>query len=329
MTPLSKTLRLFSALLLTTAILSGCTKKAPPAAKSPVLIVNGEALIATDFAKSLARQLKKFDALAAKDPAIIRKAKEAVIREFIVSTLLRQYATSKDLVVTQQDIDIEIDRVRKTYPDDFTFKTALATEGLSIDEWRERITKSLLEKKVFKVIDNSTGTQQKDLEADAQKFYEEHKSEFIRPAQVHLQQIVVTKEDDAQRLMKKIREGTPMSDLAKRFSISPDGAEGGDIGYVSKGTTPAFDTAFNMRKGQLSGVIKSNYGFHVIKVLDKRDQTRQSFDQVKKRLMMRLAMERQQEGFQKWLETEIKKAKVERNDSLLETMKIHTEDAQK
>jgi peptidyl-prolyl cis-trans isomerase C len=306
----------------------GCTKKASPVTSAPILIVNGEPLQAAEFAKALARQLKKFDALAAKDPSIIRKAKEAVTREFVVSTLLRQYATSKELIVTSAEVDREFDRVRKTYPDDFTFKTALATEGLSIEEWRDRLKKSLLEKKVFNIIEG-TEDQQKSLEVKAKKFFEDHRLEFVRPPQAHIQQIVVAKEDDAQRLLKKIRDGSSFADLAKRFSISPDGKQGGDIGYVNRGSVPAFDVAFTLKAGQMSGVVRSNYGFHIIQVLDKREQTRQSFEQVRAHIMTQLAAEAQQLAFNKWLEAEIQKAKIERNDSLLDGLKIHTEDSHK
>ena len=127
--------------------------------------------------------------------------------------------------------------------------------------------------------------------------------------------------------MSEVRAGASFSEFAKKFSISPDGAKGGDIGYIRKGAVPVFDAAFNLHEGQMSGVLKSTYGFHIVRVLDRKGAVHLNYEQAKAKIVKQLVGERQQMVFNKWLEKTLKSAKIERNDSILEKIKIHTKGA--
>jgi parvulin-like peptidyl-prolyl isomerase len=301
-----------------------CTRHGSKSGKEPVIIVNGDSLTAADFARQLARQLKNYDALAAKDQTNIKRAKESILRDYIVATLLEQYAKAHGITVTPQEIDDEFDRVRKTYPDDLSFKASMASDGVSIDEWRKGLAHRLLERKVFALLTPSA-TVDKAAEEEARKYFENHKAEFNSPAQIHLVQIVVPKEDDAERILQKLKAGASFSDMAKRFSVAPEGKKGGDLGYVDKGTLSIFDGAFSLKMGQVSPVIKSSYGFHIMKVLDKKPEGHASFDKVKAKLIRRVLADRQQAAFSHWLEEAVKDAKIQRNDALLDKIKVRTE----
>ena len=101
---------------------------------------------------------------------------------------------------------------------------------------------------------------------EAKDYFEKHRDEFQQPEQIEIQQILVSKEDDAERLLKKLKEGGNFEDLARKFSISPDSNTGGRIKNLIKGTVPTFDFAFKFKLGQISQVVKSNYGFHIVKL---------------------------------------------------------------
>lgn len=310
----------------------GCVKKTPQQTSIPVLIVNGDVLTAGDFAQTLAKRLKNFDALAAKDPTNVRRTKETLLREFIVSRLLDQFAKAHDLSVTKEEVDEEFDKIRKSYPDDLTFKAGMASEGQTMDEWRAGLKQTLLERKAFALLTpkniSSNNFSSGNLNTEAKNYFDEHKSEFQRPAQIHLQQIVVAKEDDAERILKKLKAGEGFNEMAKRFSSAPEGTKGGDLGYVGKGVLPLFDSAFGMPIGKVSGVIKSSYGFHIMRVLDKRSPGSLSFEQAKPNIFKILLAQKQQESFNKWLEESLRAAKIQRNDALLDKIKIRTEGEQ-
>lgn len=308
------------------AVTIGCFKKPAQPENVVVVKVNGQSLDAVTFSKQLARRLKRFDSLAAKDPKVITKAKEEIINGFLVSSLLTQLAKENNLSVTPDELNAEFDKIRKGYPDDISFRESLINEGLSLDEWKNSLNDVLLQRKVFSLLGREGGSV--DLNQKAKEFYDSHKSTFQKKPRVKLQQLVVAKEDDAQRLLKKIREGGSFEELAKKYSISPDAHEGGHIGYVVKGTVPAFDAAFNMRIGQTSGVIKSSYGFHILRVLDKKEGSVESYEQVKPKILLQLSEQREQRVFNQWLQKAIQSAKVERNDPVIEKIRVFTEGPQ-
>ena len=303
--------------------LFSCTKKEPVHSDEAVVVVNKVKLSTAQFAQALARKLKIFDALAVKDPDNISRATEKIIQDFVVSTLLTQFAQSHGVTVTPQEVLDEMDRVRKSYPDDLTFKASLATDGQSLEDWKNRIGQSLLEKKAVAAMGGANLTTSTD-EPLARKYYSDHKEEYNKTAQIHLFQIVVSKEEDALQILQKLKSGFAFEVLAKKFSVSPDARKGGDVGYISKGVVPAFDAAFNLPIGKISGIIKSSYGFHIMKILDKKKPTISPFEHEKNRIIGALRASRQQEAFSKWLADAVKVAKIERNDMVLDQIKVKT-----
>jgi peptidyl-prolyl cis-trans isomerase C len=295
----------------------------------PVMVVNGDAYLATAFSQDLAKKLKAFDALAAKDPINVRRSKESALREFAISALLSQYAKAHQITVSQAEVDAAFDQVRSGYPDDLTFKAALAADGQALEEWKTSLKKTLIQKKVFASLDkNFEKGNEGTIEEKAKAYYTVHKAEFDRPAQIHLEQILVAKEDDAERLYHKLKSGASFSEVAKKFSISPEGAHGGDLGYISRGVVPIFDKAFDLTVGQISVVTKSNYGFHIMKVLDKRAAGVVPYERAKKGIMRKFEAQTEQEAFSQWLDGAIKTSKTERNDNLIEKIRVRTEGEQ-
>ena len=312
--------------LLICLVIGSCQYRDSASKNLPVVVVNGETLSASAFAQLLGKKLKTFDALAAKDPTNVRRSKEMIIKDFIVSSLLRQYAAEKKMTVTEEEFTQEFNRIRNSYPDDLGFKGALAEDGIPLDDWKSRLRNTILERKTFSLI-GSTYSEAELTEA-AKGYYQDHKSDFQRPAEVHIKQIVVSKKDDAERLLTSIKKGASFESLAKKYSVSPDAAEGGDIGYVAKGVVSAFDNAFNYKIGQLSPVIKSSYGFHIIKLIDKRAAVLLTFEQAKDRIVKIILSQKQQEAFSEWLQNQVKKSKIERSEPLINKISVRTEGTQ-
>ncbi len=90
--------------------------------------------------------------------------------------------------------------------------------------------------------------------------------------EVKASHILVAKRTDAERLIAKINGGSNFEDLARKHSTCPSGKKGGDLGYFGRGQmVPAFETAaFELEKGNVSQPVETQFGFHIIKVTDKR-----------------------------------------------------------
>ena len=91
-------------------------------------------------------------------------------------------------------------------------------------------------------------------------------------SQVRASHILVDTEKEADRILKRINKGKSFEDMARKFSSCPSGRKGGDLGYFGKGQmVPEFEkAAFNMEVGQVSPPVRTQFGYHIIKVVDRR-----------------------------------------------------------
>ena len=123
----SSRLLIFSVFIGLTACTSGYQKDST----RPVVQINDHVLSTKEFSNLLARQLKDLDALTAKDPATVLRSKESVIRNFIVRGLTLDWARANQIVISEKDLDKEVDKYRSNYPDDLSFRRLLAHENMS------------------------------------------------------------------------------------------------------------------------------------------------------------------------------------------------------
>jgi len=156
-------------------------------------------------------------------------------------------------------------------------------------------------------------------EDNLKKFYEERKTQFIEPAKAQVSQILVRSEKEANELLKQLKEGKDFAGLARTKSISPDARNGGDIGYFGRGEMlPEFEeVAFNLKKGETSKVVKSPFGYHILKVTDKKEKRQKTFPEAKEEIEVILRQKQQREALEKWFKGLKDKAKIKINKEFL------------
>jgi peptidyl-prolyl cis-trans isomerase C len=299
----------------------GCTKDFSDYHKRVVVRVNETDLTASQYADLLASRLKVFNALSAKDSGVISQAKSAVVQEFIVQVVTQDWAKAHKVFVKKEHLDEEIKKTRKSYPDDIAFRKALAHEGLSYESWEQRLNQTLLERLVMDELRKAL--KKSDLAA-TQAYYQKNRSQFQTPAAVRLRQIVLDSEMSAQRVKKEIDSGKSLTEMAKKFSITPEGSLGGDLGWVEKGYLDIFDKAFQMGVGQRSGILKSPFGYHIFEVTAKRPSKALTFDEAKNRIESLLLAQHEQELYSNWLEEQVLKARVFKDDDFLKQIQVQT-----
>ncbi len=286
-----------------------------------VLSVNGRETSTKEFADRLALRLRDFDALYVKDEANLDRAKEETVQAFILEGIAKDYAQKNGLEVSDKELEEATHEIRSKYPDDFAFRRALAEENMAFETWREDMRFTLLQKKIFAKI---TSALPEPTEAQLKEYYENKKTEFQKTARVRLRQIVLEKEDDAKRILDELSQGADFAKLAKSFSVAPEGANGGDTGWIEKGTLEVFDQAFKMGIGTRSRILKSPYGWHIYEVVQKEPEGRLSFADAKAKIRGQLAEASSQKAFSKWLEEQVRSTSVRRDDSLLKAIKVST-----
>lgn len=286
-----------------------------------VLQVNNSTMSAREFAAQFGQKLKIHDALSVKNPAVVNNTKEEVIREFITQVITQDWARENNIFVRAENLEAEINGIRSYYPDDLAFRRALSLEGLSYNEWKERMKFSRLQKLVLAHL--SSLASEPSLE-EIKSYYDNNKEQFKQLEAAHLRQVVLDSENNARRIVEALKEGKKFENLARQFSIAPEGQNGGDLGWIEKGTLDIFDNAFKMSRGQTSQVLKSPYGFHIIRVIDKRRERFIPFEQAKVQILRSLVERREQGVYASWLENQIRKAKVFKNTQLIDSIEVET-----
>lgn len=311
----------FMAALLAQSLLTGCFSTERAVLNKTVLSVNGTDVSTQDFADRLALRLKPYDALYAKDEANLERAKEETVRAYVLEIIARDYAKKSGLKVEASEVEQQVTDIRSKYPDEFSFRRAFADENLSMDRWKKELEFTLLQKKVFAAV---VGNSPDPTDAEMKTYYDANKAAFQQPARVRLRQVVLEKEDDAKRIMDELNNGAKLEALAKKYSIAPEGAQGGDTGWIEKGTLDVFDQAFKMPQGQRSKILKSPYGWHIYELLKKEPEAHLSFDAAKARIRAHLKEAQGQKLFLAWLEDQIRKSSVKRNDAVIRAIKVTT-----
>lgn len=300
--------------------LTGCDLGASRVAAKPVLQVNDHTLTAKDFSNQLARRLKNFDALAAKDPNNVKRAKEDILRVFIMRMLVVDFATANGIAVDGNELEKEVNSFRSSYPDDLSFRRVLAEENLSVSDWKEEMRQSLLERKVFSKVSEKVVSPSED---EVRKHYDSNKENYKRKERIYLRQIIVDEFAKGQSIRDELKK-KDFIELAKKYSVSPEAKNGGLVGWIEKGTVDIFDKAFTLSVGGTSQVLESSYGFHIFKVERKAAPGYASLDEVRPEIVRQLLGKKEQAEFSGWLDKQIRASRVLRDNDLLSAITVET-----
>jgi parvulin-like peptidyl-prolyl isomerase len=307
--------------LLPVLLLTGCFSKESVVLEKPVLIINGTEVSTKQYSERLALRLRTYDALTAKDESNLERAKEETVKAFILENIARSYAEKNGIKVSDSEVNEEAKKIQSSYPDEFSFRRALADEHIAYEDWKSDLALTVLQKKI---LTNITSKLPEPTEAEMKDYYEANKPKFQQAARVRLRQIVLETEDDAKRILDQLGDKGDLAKLAKQFSIAPEGSNGGDTGWLDKGTLEVFDQAFKMNVGARSKILKSPYGYHIYEVLKKEPEGRLNFPEAKDKIRAILKERREQAAFSTWLEEQVRKASVKRDDKLLQAIKVTT-----
>lgn len=158
---------------------------------------------------------------------------------------------------------------------------------------------------------------------DVKDYYEAHKKDFTANNQVRASHILVKTEEEAKGIAEQLKKGADFAKIARAKSIDAGSAKsGGDLGFFSRGQmVPEFENAaFNLKVGEVSGPVKSQYGYHIIKVTERKEGKVVEFEKIKGLLTQRLTAEKQKEVFDSYINNLINSYKVDINKEALSKM---------
>ena len=209
------------------------------------------------------------------------KLEEKALEQAIGAKLLLDRSAQLDIPVSAADIDAEIAKVVMQVGGEENARTALAAQNITEEAFRKELEKGA---RVNKLVEQACSSVPDPTEEEVTACYEARKDEFVTPHEVLCQHILVkTAEDDipeaksaAFEKIRAIRErvvaGGDFAAEAKANSDCPSGAEGGSLGWFGRGMmVPEFDkAAFEMKKGEVSDIVTTQFGYHIIYKADER-----------------------------------------------------------
>lgn len=245
---------------------------------------------------------------------IVADRQKNTLRDLIDQSLLVQRA--KDMAISADtDVVKKLDEIRlqNKLPDMEALEKAVTDQGLTWEEFKGRIRNSLLTQKV---VSQEVGRSINIGHDEVEKYYNEHKNDFVRPEQVVLREIFVSTEGkkepeipDLEKKAKGLRErvvnGEDFAQLASHFSEGSTAKNGGYLGTFKRGelSKEIEDVVFSLKRSSMTDVIRTKQGFLLLLVVEHYDEGQQALDKVEPEIMDKLYGQRMEPAYRKYLAT--------------------------
>lgn len=244
--------------------------------------------------------------------AVLKEKQQNLLRDLIDQSLLVQ--KGKDLNINvEPDVIKQLDRVRQQNKLDSmeALEEELRKAGITVEDYKSNIRNNLLTQEVVRREVSSRIIVGKD---EVIKYYEGHKSDFVRPEQVYLREFFLSTEkkteeeipkveEKAKGYLARIRKGEDFEELTRRYSEGTTAKQGGSLGGYQRGqlAKEIEDIVFKMKRGEMTDVIRTKTGFLILKVDERFEAGQQPVDKVEPEIMNRLYAEKTQPQLRTYL----------------------------
>jgi peptidyl-prolyl cis-trans isomerase SurA len=246
--------------------------------------------------------------------ADIEDRQKHTLRDLVDQSLLVQ--RGKDMGVSvEAELIKRIDAIRTENKLDSmeALEKAVSSQGLNWEDFKNNIRNGLLTQRV---IGSEVGSHITISDEEITKYYEAHKTEYVRPEQVALREIVVSTEGKkpeelpdlkkkAETALKRVQDGEDFGEIAKRLSDGSTKAQGGFLGIYKRGelSKELEDKVFKMKRKDLTEVMETKQGYLILEVLEHYDEGEQSLAKVKNEIMDKLYSQRMEPAMREYLKT--------------------------
>lgn len=314
---------IFSAVLIALP-LSAEEKKTPEA---NVATVNGVAITQSDFD----RQVKEIQHRSTSEGRPIKSdqmqaLKSNVLERLIGHELLFQESKNRDIKIEETAMSAELDSFKKQFSNDEDFKKELNRMDMSEADLTSQIRRGLAVNQLIQLIAKQLTDKIKIPDKDIKSFFDENPKSFKIPEQVKASHILIkvdSQTDESKKtevrkkieeIQEKIKKGGDFAALAKESSQCPSSAGGGDLGFFGRGqmTKPFEDAAFALAPGEVSGIVETSFGYHIISLTDKKPGETVAYKDAKEKIQQFLTQMKLKEQIGTYIEGLEKKGNVER-----------------
>jgi peptidyl-prolyl cis-trans isomerase C len=290
-----------------------------------VAVVNGVVITRAQFEKELTVHVQRVSRQGQQvsDEQMVALKKD-ILEGLIEREVLYQESQRAGIKISDQKVNDQLAGIKKRFPSEEEFEKALLSMNLTEAEVRSQIQRGLA---IRELIDQKVANKVVITDEATNAFYTANPKLFKQPEQVKASHILIKVEptaDDATKaaarkkitdIQQKLKDGGDFAELAKEYSEGPSGPRGGDLGYFKRGqmVKPFDDAVFSMQTNEVSDLIETRFGYHLIKVYDKKPEQTLPYAEVKDKIAQRLKQEQIEKDATLYVDNLKKGAKVEKS----------------
>ena len=247
-------------------VVPGCRKADPPPVPIDA-VVNGEAIDVEEFDRRYRWEARMARSAPPARPEEVRQLKEEILNVLIQEKLMEIRARELYISVSDQEFAGRVDEIKQEFTAD-GFTAMLQEESVDFEAWKKHLSKRMI---MEKLVQQDVNARVSLSPKEVRDFYERNKASYLHEKRVRVAQIVLRKRSLAENVLRRLKKGEDFAKVAQKISIAPESVRGGELGFVGRGTLPEEVDAsvFSLPVGGISRVIKTPYGYHIFKVLER------------------------------------------------------------
>jgi|LSQX01.2.fsa_nt_gb foldase protein PrsA len=238
---------------------------------------------------------------------MVRQTGQEALDNLIVKKIIELEASDQNLEVSEDEIDQEVEELAEQYGGKNAMIQALAMYNIDLEQVREDVAVNIkLEKLLSPRIEIT--------DEEVQAYFAANQEAYAVEEQIKVSHILVDSEEEAQEIRTQLTQGEDFSDLAKERSTDPGSKDqGGELGMVGKGEmVEEFEqAAFALQPGQISDPVKSEYGYHIIKVHERTAARPGTLQENQTEIRETLLLQKMDSEYPAWLDEQYEKHPVE------------------
>lgn len=253
-----------------------------------------------------------------KDPSVSLNVKKTILNRMVQNRAIIDWGTKKGIFLTDAEKAQGLEKLKSGYAER-EFEFLLKEKNSTYAQWNELACENLA---VQKILRESLYKNIKVTPNEVTAYYQKHKEKFMMEERVHVRQITTDTLKKAHILYQQVAHGENFAKIAIMHSISPDRKNGGDLGYFARGTHPKEfdDTCFSMEPGEISAIVKSPYGYHIFKMIEKKPKGYLAVEEALPRIESELLQKKLAESYVPWLDGILAQSAIKLNEKALEKM---------
>lgn len=230
-----------------------------------------------------------------------------VLDTLISDKVIELEAEKKSVTVSKKAIQSQLDTLATQYGSEEALESALASNNMTINDAKKSIKTYLLTKKLIEPTLDIT-------DSELKSYFKENKDSYNETAQVKASHILLNDKKTANTVLAKLNDGGDWDKLAKKYSQdSSNASDGGNLGYFAKSDMDEdfADAAFSLKVGETSKIVKSSYGYHIIKVTGKKATKKVEYADVKDQVREAVVEQKINDNYSSWLSSLYEDYKIE------------------